>query len=167
MDQGGHALAAALVELGPAGESLIRADLQEGISQPPSAWKSSSFTILIASLAFGRGPLTSAASLPGDLSSSKTITLAFSRADLADKAHKIVPWFAWGTNRSAELGRHAISPRHPAWKLGGAGVAAARALRARPGQRRRRDCELPRRRPRAAADRGRQAGEGAHLLLLH
>ena len=34
MDQGGHALAAALVELGPAGESLIRADLQEGISVP-------------------------------------------------------------------------------------------------------------------------------------
>lgn len=31
-----------------------------------------------------------------------------------DKAHKIVPWFAGDTNRSAELGRHAISPTRPA-----------------------------------------------------
>jgi hypothetical protein len=32
----------------------------------------------------------------------------------SDRAHKIVPWFAGDTNRSAELGRHAISPTRPA-----------------------------------------------------
>src|SRR5262249_61975141 len=32
----------------------------------------------------------------------------------ADNAHKIVPWFAGDTNRSTELGRHAISPTRPA-----------------------------------------------------
>src|SRR5262249_44781558 len=34
VDQGGHALAAALVELGPAGEALVGGDLQEGIGVP-------------------------------------------------------------------------------------------------------------------------------------
>jgi hypothetical protein len=34
VDQGGHSLAAALVELGPAGDALVGGDLQEGIGVP-------------------------------------------------------------------------------------------------------------------------------------
>src|SRR6266487_4468879 len=93
VDQGGHALAAALVELGPSRDAFVGGDLQERIGVPPAVG------VEVLEL--------------DDLHSVPRVW-CFWHVCCADKAHKIVPWFADDTNRSAELGRHAISPTRSA-----------------------------------------------------
>ena len=128
------------------------------MSQPPSAWKSSSLTIFI------RSP----------------VSVIFRWAFALTTRLEIVPWFAAVTNREPGPDRHATSATHAicnvscvrAWRrsrrycspdprwLKGLSRAQAQPSRVR------RDRDLRGRRPRAAADRGRQEGKGAHLLLV-